>query len=106
MIENGGLEEIKYLYSLNLSPDNQLMNAIGIRQFQSYFDGTNDLKTCIETAKTATRNYAKRQITYIKNQLSPELSITNILQINDEFINNLVKKLNIQNTKPNPPQCF
>ncbi len=38
--------------------------AIGYKELKSYIDGEKELSECIEKLKRATRNYAKRQLTW------------------------------------------
>jgi tRNA dimethylallyltransferase len=40
--------------------------AIGYKEFFAYFDGEASLEACVDKLKQATRNYAKRQITWFK----------------------------------------
>ncbi len=65
MVEQGLLEETK-----RLRDGGQLVGtaaqAIGYKELLPYLDGTADLETCLEDLKRASRNYAKRQITWIK----------------------------------------
>ncbi len=44
------------------------LQTVGYTELFSYFDGDCDLKFAIEKIKQHTRNYAKRQITWFKNQ--------------------------------------
>ncbi|MBQ3141305.1 MAG: tRNA (adenosine(37)-N6)-dimethylallyltransferase MiaA [Clostridia bacterium] len=40
--------------------------AIGYKELEPYFDGTASLEECAERIKTVTRNYAKRQLTWLR----------------------------------------
>jgi tRNA dimethylallyltransferase len=42
------------------------MKSIGYRQILAYFQGAYDRETAIDKIKQATRNFAKRQITWYK----------------------------------------
>ena len=81
-IFNDGVGEVEALLKLGLPNDNQLMRAIGIREIVQYINGEIDRDTAIENGKTATRQYAKRQMTYIRTQLSPDLIIESPTDIN------------------------
>lgn len=64
MIEQGLLKEAESLYShrkLNA------LNTVGYKELFQCFDGTISLDKAIELIKQHTRNYAKRQITWFKN---------------------------------------
>lgn len=65
MIKEGVLDELNYLLSLKLSEDNLCMKAIGYKEFFGYANGTNTLQECKELLKQKTRNYAKRQFTFL-----------------------------------------
>ncbi|MBL7901421.1 MAG: tRNA (adenosine(37)-N6)-dimethylallyltransferase MiaA [Bacteroidia bacterium] len=44
------------------------LKTVGYKELNAYFDGEYDLKTAIEKIKQHTRNYAKRQLTWFRNQ--------------------------------------
>ena len=46
--------------------------AIGYKEVIDYLDNKIDKNECIELVKKRTRNYAKRQITFFKNQFCVE----------------------------------
>ena len=71
MIEAGALEEVKALTALNLDPLLPAMKAIGVRELQAALAGEITMAEAIERAKIATRQYAKRQSTWFRNQLGP-----------------------------------
>ncbi len=64
MIENGAIEEARSIEALALSPALPSMRAVGLRQLLAYLSGELSLEDAVEAAKTATRNYAKRQLTW------------------------------------------
>ncbi|MGL4949119.1 MAG: tRNA (adenosine(37)-N6)-dimethylallyltransferase MiaA, partial [Anaeroplasmataceae bacterium] len=65
MIDAGLLNEVTYIYK-----HYKLPNAIGYKEFNSYFKNENSLEQVIEDIKKNTRHLAKRQITWFKNQLN------------------------------------
>jgi tRNA dimethylallyltransferase len=68
MFEQGLLDEVKHL--LTLYPrDSRGFAAIGYKETISYLDGKATFEETKMAIKQATRNYAKRQLTYFKNQL-------------------------------------
>lgn len=82
--------EVEKLLEKGLSLDSQLMRAIGIPEIVKYIRGDWDKKTAIEKAQTATRRYAKRQMTFIRTQLNPDIVIkseSEIDQVINKFIN-------------------
>ncbi|MBO6637320.1 MAG: tRNA (adenosine(37)-N6)-dimethylallyltransferase MiaA [Roseitalea sp.] len=72
MIDAGALDEVRALRALNLPSDRPAMKAIGVRELGAVLDGTMDEDKAIARAKTATRQYAKRQMTWFRNQLGAD----------------------------------
>ena len=65
MVKNGLLEEAEYLYKQNLK---NFKNIIGYKELIDYFDNKKSLNDALDEIKKDTRHYAKRQITWYKNQ--------------------------------------
>ncbi|GAA5094578.1 tRNA (adenosine(37)-N6)-dimethylallyltransferase MiaA [Bartonella acomydis] len=72
MIERGVLEEVMAVKKLGLSSLLPAMKAIGIAEFIAYLDGNRSFENALEMAKTQTRRYAKRQMTWFRNQFDKE----------------------------------
>ncbi|EKF20845.1 tRNA (adenosine(37)-N6)-dimethylallyltransferase MiaA [Nitratireductor pacificus] len=68
MVEQGGLDEVRALLALDLPPDLPAMKAIGVRELAAFLAGTQSRDEAITQAKAATRRYAKRQMTWFRNQ--------------------------------------
>lgn len=68
MVEEGALEEVRALVALNLPPRMPAMKAIGVRELAAVLAGTMALPEAVAKAKAATRQYAKRQSTWFRNQ--------------------------------------
>lgn len=69
MIDIGLLEEVTRLYNRgDLSLDMPSMRCVGYRQIWQYLDGDVSLDSAIENAIAATRQLAKRQITWLRSQ--------------------------------------
>ena len=64
---DGAIEEVERLNSLNYSKDNTIMKAIGVREISDYISGKIELNEAIKFAKQKTRNYIKRQQTWINS---------------------------------------
>ncbi len=69
MLEEGALEEAKSLLALNLPGDLPAMRAVGVPELAAHLCGEILLEQAVTKAQQATRNYAKRQLTWIRNQL-------------------------------------
>ncbi len=65
MVKNGLIEEAKKLY-----PHKKLnaLNTVGYKELFAHFDNEIALADAIDLIKQKTRNYAKRQLTWFKNQ--------------------------------------
>ncbi|MEM7461896.1 MAG: tRNA (adenosine(37)-N6)-dimethylallyltransferase MiaA [Pseudomonadota bacterium] len=68
MINRGAIEEVDALLKLGLADNLPSMKAIGVRELRAYLRGELALEAATERAKTATRQYAKRQSTWFRNQ--------------------------------------
>lgn len=67
MLQNGVLEEAKLVYD-NRETYRTAAQAIGYKEFFPYFAGEVSLNDCTNRLKQATRNYAKRQLTWFRHQ--------------------------------------
>ncbi|MCH5298325.1 MAG: tRNA (adenosine(37)-N6)-dimethylallyltransferase MiaA [Ruminococcus sp.] len=64
MLEMGLVDEAQNILESNLSATSS--KAIGYKQLAPYLSGDKSLDECIETLKTETRRYAKRQLTWFR----------------------------------------
>jgi tRNA dimethylallyltransferase len=70
MLADGFLDEVRRLRAdPRLHPDLPSMRAVGYRQAWAYLDGLTDEPTFRETAVAATRQLAKRQLTWLRARL-------------------------------------
>ena len=67
MINNGGIEEVKELNLRKYDLNNSVMKAIGVREISDFIAGKTSLEECISLAKQKSRNYIKRQQTWINS---------------------------------------
>lgn len=72
MVDDGALDEVRAILALDLAPALPAMKAIGVPELGGYLRGKVTLDEAIARAKAATRQYAKRQDTWFRNQLGPE----------------------------------
>ena len=66
MIAAGALEEVRALVAPDLDPGLPVMRAHGVRELAAYLRGACSLEEAIAKAKTETRRYAKRQMTWLR----------------------------------------
>lgn len=71
MVEGGALDEVRALVARGLDPALPAMKAVGVREFAAHLAGETSLAAAVEATRQATRNYAKRQLTWFRNQ-TPE----------------------------------
>ena len=65
MLAEGLLDEVRRLYAAGLlSPNTTAGQAIGYKEFAAYLRGETNYETAVADLKTATRRYAKRQLTW------------------------------------------
>ncbi len=69
MLAGGALDEAKALMDLALDPKLPAMKAVGVPELTGYLRRETTLEAAVAAAKQATRNYAKRQMTWLRHQL-------------------------------------
>lgn len=69
MAQSGAVEEVKALLELRLDPALPAMKAIGVAELTAFLKSEISLPEAAERASAATRQYAKRQDTWLRNQL-------------------------------------
>jgi len=72
MWQAGAIDEVCALLARRLDPDLPVMRAIGVREVTEFLSGAIDKPTAIGTGQQATRNYAKRQYTWLRHQMPPD----------------------------------
>lgn len=70
MLEAGGLEEIATLRERGLDPSLPVMKSLGVPELMAHMAGEMTLAEAVEAAKMHTRRFAKRQMTWFRNQFS------------------------------------
>ena len=66
MVEAGAVEEVRALIALHLHPGLPAMRAHGVRELATHLVGAASLEEAVTKAKTETRRYAKRQMTWLR----------------------------------------
>ena len=66
MLENGLVQEVEGLKARGLTKENQSMKAIGYKEVLAYLDGEYSYERMVELLKQHSRNYAKRQLTFLR----------------------------------------
>jgi tRNA dimethylallyltransferase len=76
MLAAGALAEVQSLLRLGLSDELPVMRALGVAPFAAHLAGKLPLDAALEAAKAETRQYAKRQLTWLRRNM---ISWTTIL---------------------------
>ena len=75
MMEEGAVEEVEALAERGLDPSLPVMKAIGVREILAMQAGEISRGRAIELASRDSRHYAKRQMTWIRNNYRAQISI-------------------------------
>lgn len=68
MMERGAVQEVEALIARGLGADMPVMRAIGVAEIAGYLSGAWNRDEAILRGAQATRNYAKRQYTWLRHQ--------------------------------------
>jgi tRNA dimethylallyltransferase len=72
MLESGAIEEVEALLKRDLSPDLPVMRAIGAPEITQLIREEITREEAIAAGGQSTRQYAKRQFTWLRNQCPPD----------------------------------
>ncbi len=72
MIADGAIEEAKALEARGLDSELPVMKALGVRELLGFIHGTISIEAAVSRAQQATRNYAKRQLTWFRRQMAAD----------------------------------
>jgi tRNA dimethylallyltransferase len=81
MMEAGALDEVRALMALGIPAGIPIMRAHGVPELIQYLRGEMTREQAIAKAQQNTRNYAKRQLTWIRNQMPEASGITGAKQL-------------------------
>ena len=87
MMEEGAVEEVEALAERGLDPSLPVMKAIGVREILAMQAGEISRGRAIELASRDSRHYAKRQMTWIRNNYRAQISI------DEKFSTRFVKEI-------------
>ena len=87
MIDNGALQEVEQLVARGLSADLPVMKALGVSALSAYLRGEIDKRRAVYLACRDTRHYAKRQMTWLRNNFITKF------ENNETYSNNLGQKI-------------
>ncbi len=97
MIEDGLIEEIKNLFENHFETDLERIKPHGYREMIKYVKGEMSLNDATELMKKNTRNYAKRQMSWLRQR--SDFHLLNLSSnSNDETIESIVKIIELSKT--------
>jgi tRNA dimethylallyltransferase len=68
MLDHGALDEVRVLMDKGLAVNWPIMRVLGLSEFVASLSGKMTLEDALALARQKTRNYAKRQSTWFRNQ--------------------------------------
>ncbi len=74
MVDAGALKEVSAL-DPKLDISLPALKALGLSEFRRHLDGQCELADAVAIAQKVTRNFAKRQVTWFRNQLTADIEI-------------------------------
>ena len=86
MMKLGAINEVKRFIKLKVKKDKSVNKAIGVGEIKEYLNNEKDLKEIIEKISIKTRQYAKRQNTWARSNMS------DWLKLQPQEINKFLKK--------------
>lgn len=90
MLEKGAVQEVQNLKAKGVTPDMPICKAIGVKEIWHYLDGDVTKNEMLFALTQATRQYAKRQVTWFKNQVENATFINN--PFDENLLNNIVNE--------------
>ena len=90
MIARGALDEVAALGVRGLDPGLPAMKAVGVPELLHHWRGETLIDEAIAAAQRATRRYAKRQMTWFRHQMVPDLILPGIVQ-NEQLSESLLR---------------
>jgi len=94
VFEQGVIKEIETLVKRNLPDDLPAMKALGVPELSLFVRGLATLPEALELAKLHTRQYAKRQRTWLKNKLVADIVFEEPYVGQSKYLDMIKKSLN------------
>ena len=94
MLAAGAIDEVSRLAARGLDAGLPVMKALGVREILAHLKGEMSLDRAAELAKRDSRHYAKRQMTWLRNNFNPKILINEKLSesLSEKIFSNLIKK--------------
>ena len=88
------LKEIEYLAQRQIAETLPAMKALGVPELMRYVKGETSLEDALTEAKLHTRQYAKRQRTWLRNKLPADIVFEEVYSGQDEFLKQILIRAN------------
>jgi tRNA dimethylallyltransferase len=75
MVDGGAMKEVQALLAQGVSLESGAGKALGVSDLAAVLRGQQGLEEAVTLAQTATRQYAKRQMTWFRNQFNASLTL-------------------------------
>lgn len=75
MLGNKAIEEVIKLRNKNINRNFPIMKSLGVKWLLSFLDGSISYDYAVELSMRDTRNYAKRQMTWLRHNYIPQITI-------------------------------
>jgi len=91
MLEEGALEEVRILTSKRIDESLPAMKALGVPELKAFIEGKISLEDAVFQAKLHTRQYAKRQLTWFRNQMKADFVLNECYKGQKNLVDDIVK---------------
>jgi tRNA dimethylallyltransferase len=92
MLARGAADEVAALLARDLDPGLPAMRVLGVREMACWLRGESDRNSAIAAAQQATRNYAKRQLTWFRHQMPDREGLRKLL-LGEQFSERLLPEI-------------
>lgn len=93
--ELGVLAEIEQLLKRGVDENMPAMKALGVPELSLFIKGQMSLKEALDLAKLHTRQYAKRQRTWLKNKMSSDVVLENVYVGQKDYLQQIFNVINL-----------
>lgn len=87
MVEQGALAEVELFLKADIPEQSPIQRAVGLPELKAYLAGAMPLDAAITLAQQSSRQYAKRQLTWLRGQAADYQSLD---QWTDEILNQII----------------
>jgi tRNA dimethylallyltransferase len=92
MVQGGALDEVSALTAMDLPAAAPALKALGVPELGAYLAGSTDLEAAIAAGQQSTRRYAKRQMTWFRNQ-TPEANKITLSTVNKTSLERILPEI-------------